>query len=155
MTAYVFDTSIGKLAVCEEKGAIVRLDFGADDLPKECKIGETPLLLEAARQIRSYLAGELKTFSLPLAPEGTRFSQRVWINISTIPYGKTATYKDVAYRVGHPEAFRAVGHANGQNPIPIIIPCHRVIGSNGSLHGYRWGLDMKQKLLDLEKRHSS
>ena len=109
-------------------------------------------LKEPIRQLRAYFAGELEDFDLPLAPEGTQFQQKVWTELCEIPYGETRSYGELARRIGNPNACRAVGLANGSNPIPIIIPCHRVIGSNGKLTGYGGGLPIKEKLLALEKR---
>jgi methylated-DNA-[protein]-cysteine S-methyltransferase len=110
------------------------------------------VLNKVVRQLRAYFAGELEDFDLPLAPEGTAFQQKVWDELLTIPYGETISYGELARRVGNPNASRAVGLANGSNPIPIIIPCHRVIGSNGKLTGYGGGLPIKEKLLALEKK---
>lgn len=101
-------------------------------------------------QLRSYFAGRLKDFDLPLAPEGTSFQLAVWERLCDIPYGATMSYGELARQVGNPRASRAVGLANGSNPIPIVIPCHRVIGSNGKLTGYGGGLPIKEKLLALE-----
>lgn len=110
---------------------------------------------EAQRQLRAYFAGELKEFDLQLAFEGTEFQVKVWENLRAIPYGETISYGELARRVGKPDAARAVGLANGQNPIPIIIPCHRVIGSDGSLTGFGGGLPIKEKLLKLERPQAS
>ena len=107
---------------------------------------------EPIRQLLAYFAGDLEDFNLPLAPEGTPFQQSVWKKLCAIPYGETISYGELARRIGNPKANRAVGLANGSNPIPIIIPCHRVIGSNGKLTGYGGGLPIKEKLLALEKR---
>lgn len=107
---------------------------------------------EVSLQLRAYFRGELKEFALPLAMEGTEFQLRVWNALRTIPYGETISYAQLASRIGNPKAVRAVGLANGSNPIPIIIPCHRVIGSDGSLTGFGGGLSTKQKLLDLESK---
>ena len=109
-------------------------------------------LREVTHQLRAYFAGELETFELALAPGGTPFQQKVWSELLKIPYGETTSYGELARRIGNPNASRAVGLANGSNPIPIIIPCHRVIGSNGNLTGYGGGLPIKEKLLALEKR---
>lgn len=109
-------------------------------------------LQEPIRQLRAYFAGELETFDLALAPQGTPFQQKVWGELCLIPYGETISYGELAKRIGNPKASRAVGLANGSNPIPIIIPCHRVIGSNGKLTGYGGGLPIKEKLLALERR---
>jgi methylated-DNA-[protein]-cysteine S-methyltransferase len=107
---------------------------------------------EAIRQLRAYFAGELTDFDLPLSLEGTEFQLRVWRSLRRIPYGETISYGQLATRLGNPKASRAVGLANGSNPIPIIVPCHRVIGSNGSLVGYGGGLKNKKALLALESR---
>jgi methylated-DNA-[protein]-cysteine S-methyltransferase len=110
------------------------------------------LLQETIRQLRAWFAGELHTFHLALAPEGPAFHQRVWRELCNIPYGDTISYGELARRIGAPKASRAVGRANGANPIPIVIPCHRVIGANGKLTGYGGGLPRKQLLLTLEQR---
>jgi methylated-DNA-[protein]-cysteine S-methyltransferase len=107
---------------------------------------------EAVRQLDAYFAGTLRRFDLALAPEGTPFQQRVWRALLDIPYGETVSYGELARRIGRPAAVRAVGAANGQNPLAIVIPCHRVIGSDGRLVGYGGGLAMKAALLELERR---
>ena len=109
---------------------------------------------EVIRQLRLYFAGELEQFDLALAPQGTAFQLKVWQRLCEIPYGKTISYGELARRLDNPNASRAVGLANGSNPIPIVIPCHRVIGSNGKLTGYGGGLPIKEKLLALEGRQS-
>ena len=101
-------------------------------------------------QVEEYLSGERRVFDLPLKPEGTEFQRKVWNALLTIPYGETKSYKDIAVQIENPKGCRAVGMANNRNPIPIIIPCHRVIGANGSMVGYGGGLDIKVKLLELE-----
>jgi methylated-DNA-[protein]-cysteine S-methyltransferase len=106
----------------------------------------------ATEQLTAYFAGKLKRFEIPLGPAGTPFQQRVWTELQRIPYGKTISYGELANRIGNSKASRAVGLANGSNPISIIIPCHRVIGSNGKLVGYGGGLDTKRRLLDFESR---
>lgn len=103
-------------------------------------------------EFRAYFAGELQDFTVKLAPEGTPFQLNVWKRLCDVPYGETISYGELARRIGNPNASRAVGLANGSNPIPIIIPCHRVIGSNGKLTGYGGGLPIKEKLLALERR---
>src|ERR1700722_11830006 len=109
-------------------------------------------LRETIRQLRAFFAGQLQEFDLPLAPEGPAFHQRVWRELCNIPYGETISYGELARRIGSPNASRAVGRANGANPIPIVIPCHRVIGSNGKLTGYGGGLPRKEFLLALEHK---
>jgi methylated-DNA-[protein]-cysteine S-methyltransferase len=105
---------------------------------------------ETIAQLEAYFTGALRRFDLPLAPEGTPFQREVWSALTTIPYGETVSYGGLARRLGRPAASRAVGAANGQNPIPIVIPCHRVIGADGSLTGFGGGLAIKRQLLDLE-----
>jgi methylated-DNA-[protein]-cysteine S-methyltransferase len=114
-------------------------------------IPDTGLLKEPAAQLTAYFKGALRRFYVPVAPQGTEFQQRVWAALQEIPYGETVSYGDLARRLGNPKAVRAVGLANGSNPISIIIPCHRVIGSNGALVGYGGGLANKQALLALER----
>jgi methylated-DNA-[protein]-cysteine S-methyltransferase len=150
MKLYFAQTSLGKIGIAEQNNSIVRLYFPADVIPTEIEIIETTLLSEAVSQLNAYLAGELQQFSLPLAPRGTEFMQTVWKALCAVPYGKTASYKEIATVIGNPKAVRAVGLANNKNPLPIFIPCHRIIGSNGKLVGYAGGLAMKQFLLDLE-----
>ncbi|HTS64290.1 MAG TPA: methylated-DNA--[protein]-cysteine S-methyltransferase [Candidatus Acidoferrales bacterium] len=109
-----------------------------------------PLLREAARQLRAYFGGKLREFDIPLNMQGTPFQKKVWEQLVQIPYGETRSYSQVAVAVGAPKAVRAVGAANGSNPVPIIVPCHRVIGSGGDLTGYGGGLPLKKRLLELE-----
>jgi methylated-DNA-[protein]-cysteine S-methyltransferase len=145
------ETAIGRIGIEERDGAVTRLFFADCEEGTATAGGETPLLAEAFRQLEAYLAGELTAFSLPLAPAGTPFQRSVWKVLETIPYGEAWSYKEVATRVGNPKATRAVGMANNRNPIAIVIPCHRVIGADGSLVGYGGGLERKVRLLALEK----
>ena len=142
---------VGTLTLVEQNGKLVRLGWGdtPDDLP--CK-NPTPVLAEAARQVTAYFDGTLREFNLPLAPLGTDFQQRVWWIMNKIPYGETWTYGELAKRAN--TAPRAVGGACGANPIPIILPCHRVLAANGGASGYsgKGGLKTKGSLLDIEKR---
>ncbi|MDR1476532.1 MAG: methylated-DNA--[protein]-cysteine S-methyltransferase [Rickettsiales bacterium] len=143
-----FVSPIGPLSLAEEGGRIVRLDFG------EAK-GEraaTPLLREAESQLRAYFAERLKKFDLPLDPRGTEFQRKAWNALLEIPYGETRSYGEIAARIGNPKACRAVGMANNRNPISIIVPCHRVVGADGSLVGYGGGLGVKKFLLELESK---
>jgi len=110
-----------------------------------------PVLREAESQLRAYFAGDLRQFELPLEPEGTPFQQRVWKELLKIPYGETRSYMEIAQHIGAPAAVRAVGAANGANPLPIVVPCHRVIGASGKLVGYGGGLNLKRRLLALER----
>lgn len=113
-------------------------------------LAPSPLIAECIAQLEAYFAGQLKQFNLPLAPQGTPFQQRVWQLLQLVPYGRTDSYGNLAKQLGDVKTTRAVGTANGSNPIAIIIPCHRIIGANGSLTGYAGGLDRKQFLLALE-----
>lgn len=145
MKALSFATPIGDLTAYEKKGALTALRFGKGEEGEE-----TPLLQECRRQLAEYFAGQRKTFSLPIHLEGTDFQKRVWQALRQIPYGETWSYQRLAQQVGRPGACRAVGMAIHHNPLPIILPCHRVIGKNGSLTGYAGGLEKKEFLLALE-----
>lgn len=147
------ESPIGPLGVGEEDGAITLILFAGQQPPEGYREGGTPLLEEAWAQLERYFAGELRQFSLPLAPAGTPFQQAVWRALEEIPYGETRSYGEIAGQVGRPKASRAVGAANHRNPIPIVIPCHRVIGAGGTLTGYGGGLDRKRLLLDLERQN--
>ncbi|OAA25766.1 methylated-DNA-(protein)-cysteine S-methyltransferase [Frankia sp. EI5c] len=152
----VVASPIGPLTLVAREGAIVGVFMeGGRHLPEPAWFGdhqEDPLLAAAARQLDEYFAGRRTTFDLPLRPAGTDFQRRVWSALREIPYAETVSYGDLAHRLGQPGASRAVGLANGRNPISIIVPCHRVIGSDGSLTGYGGGLDRKRQLLALEQR---
>lgn len=149
------ETPIGPLTITATKKAVTAIRFGTQ-VPEgstPCTGAEaTPLLRKAAEEIGDYFAGSRRKFTLPLAPEGTPFQQKVWEALRTIPYGETRTYKQIAIQIGHNQSFRAVGMASNRNPIAIVIPCHRVIGYDGKLTGYAGGLDIKEQLLELEKR---
>lgn len=121
----------------------VRLNIEAED-------DRHPVLVETARQLDEYFAGERNNFALPLDMAGTAFQRKVWDALLTIPFGETRSYRQIAEQIGSPTAVRAVGAANGRNPVSIVVPCHRVIGSNGSLTGFAGGLDVKSRLLTLE-----
>jgi methylated-DNA-[protein]-cysteine S-methyltransferase len=150
MTSRWMDSPIGGLRIHAMAGLITAIDFGATSPRKERS--SDPLLDRAEEQLTAYFNGELKDFDLPLASEGSEFQKKVWAELQRIPYGETASYGDIARRLGYePVISRAVGAANGANPIPIVVPCHRVIGSNGSLTGYAGGLERKKTLLDLEQ----
>lgn len=139
---------IGYLTLFEEDGALCRLAFG--QAMGQGEPAETKLLCGAQQQLLEYFAGKRRCFSLPLRPGGTPFQQKVWQALQEIPWGTTLTYQQLAQRIGQPTACRAVGMANHCNPLPIFIPCHRVIGKNGKLTGYAGGLSVKQFLLNLE-----
>jgi methylated-DNA-[protein]-cysteine S-methyltransferase len=165
------DSPAGPIRIVAHDDAITAIEFTAtppeDASPRSSmrvaeqrasdrSVGERcddhPLLVEAARQLRAYFAGELREFDLPLDPDGTEFQRRVWDELRRIGYGQTASYGELAVRLGMPRgASRAVGAANGRNPIGIVVPCHRVVGANGSLSGYAGGVERKQLLLRLEQ----
>ncbi|MEA2163118.1 MAG: methylated-DNA-[protein]-cysteine S-methyltransferase [Thermoanaerobaculia bacterium] len=152
MLRYTFaDTPIGAILIAGDGDVIVETYF-AGAKPKPDWIRDDAALREAAYQLHAYFAGERRDFDLPLAPRGTEFQLSVWSALREIPYGETTTYAAIANSIGRPKAIRAVGAANGANPIPIVIPCHRVIGSNGSMTGFGGGVDVKRQLLALEAR---
>lgn len=149
MNHYVYAMPQGRMTIIDSGGAVVRIGFGVLDVEGSA-LSPTALTNEAATQLMEYFAGKRRTFSLPLAPNGTPFQKEVWQALSSIPYGQTRSYADIAAQVGRPKAFRAVGMANNRNPIPIVIPCHRVVGSSGDMVGYAYGTKIKRYLLELE-----
>jgi methylated-DNA-[protein]-cysteine S-methyltransferase len=145
------DSPVGPLLLTSDGTSLTRLLFAADPDPS-WSTDPCPVLDEAVRQLGEYFAGERRDFDLELDPVGTPFQLAVWAALRDIPYAETINYGQLAGRVGNPHASRAVGLANGRNPISIVVPCHRVIGANGSLTGYGGGLDRKRTLLELERR---
>ena len=156
MFSYTYLSSpVGSLLLAADNAVLCEITFpknGSPASPKPGWIEDASTFTDPIRQLRAYFAGELEAFDLPLAPQGTPFQQHVWKELLNIPYGDTISYGELARRIRNPNASRAVGLANGSNPIPIVIPCHRVIGSNGKLTGYGGGLPIKEKLLALERR---
>ncbi len=147
---------IGPLRLTSNGEALTSIEMldHPSSAPNQSAAGDA--VLEAGRrQLRDYFDGQLRAFELPLAPTGTPFQLRVWEQLRAIPFGTTISYGELAMRIGQPTASRAVGLANGRNPIAIVVPCHRVIGADGSLTGYGGGLDRKRFLLDLESRGSA
>src|SRR4051812_3784879 len=142
-----FSSSVGPLTLEGDDRVLTRVGFGEAAVPQ----GDAAALSVAAIQLEQYLTGERTEFELAVELEGTPFERRVWDEVRAIPYGETATYAEIARRIGRPDACRAVGRANGRNPVALIVPCHRVIGSDGSLTGYAGGIEMKRALLDLER----
>jgi methylated-DNA-[protein]-cysteine S-methyltransferase len=135
---------------------MLRIDFGTHaDCQSNCEPGSSGVLHKCARQLTEYFSRRRTEFQLPLAPHGTDFQLRVWKALEQIPYGETRSYSEIARIIGAPDAVRAVGAANGRNPLPIVVPCHRVIGANGSLTGFGGGLPLKKLLLELESRNAS
>lgn len=147
MHTCIIPSPLGPLAIREEDGAICAIEFTAEALCPP----DTPLLAEAARQLNAYFDGTLTDFDLPIRLDGTAFRMKCWAALQTIPYGETISYGEQARRVGNPKAVRAVGGANHHNPVSIVVPCHRVIGADGTLTGYGGGMDKKAWLLMHEK----
>ena len=147
-----FDTPAGRILLVEDQRGICGLQFldGGEE-PAQAE-GQGRFLEETRGQLLAYFAGERRAFDLPLSTRGTPFQEKVWRVLRDIPYGETRSYRQVAEAIGAPKAARAVGMANNRNPIPILIPCHRVVGKDGRLVGYAGGLERKRYLLDLERR---
>lgn len=141
-------TDWGEFTLTETDGALTKLMLPGQ--PALCGHDNTPLLIEAEAQLSSYLAGKMRRFTVPLAPKGTAFQQLVWQALMTVPYGQTRSYAEIAAQIGYNRAFRAVGMANHCNPLPIFIPCHRIVGKDGALTGYAGGIALKARLLALE-----
>lgn len=148
------DSPVGPLLLASEDGSLAMLEFQRGRKPPRTPLDwreDRKPFRDAIRQLEAYFAGRLRRFELRLAPAGTRFQHQVWDLLLEIPYGETRAYGELARRIGDPKAARAVGLANGSNPIAIVIPCHRVIGATGKLTGYGGGLDIKRRLLALER----
>lgn len=150
--AFVYDTQIGKIRIAEDGNAITEIDLLSSKASvAHIKMKETGLIRKAYEELVEYFKGTRKDFSVPLNPKGTDFQRNVWNVLKTIPYGETRSYGQVAAEAGNPKAARAVGMANNRNPLLIMVPCHRVIGADGSLTGYGGGLGLKEYLLNLER----
>lgn len=146
---FVYDTAVGKMTIASDGRAITSVAFG--EAAGTGGLRRSELTDRAAEELAEYFAGKRKAFDLPLSPGGTAFQKRVWDALRTIPYGETRSYRQIAEQIGSPDACRAVGAANNRNPIAILIPCHRVVGADGSLVGYAAGIELKKRLLDLEQ----
>ena len=146
---WFYETPIGTICIGAREGYISRVTW--TKIPTEAVREETFLICRCYEQLMEYFAGKRSMFELPLRPEGTAFQKQVWQALQEIPYGETRTYGEIAKAVGRPKAARAVGMANHQNPICIVIPCHRVIGAKGRLTGYTGGMEKKRRLLELER----
>ena len=150
MNYIVFDSPVGKIKIIEEDNRVVEIRFVKD----EKNISpNTEILKLAKKELKEYFTGKRKVFTFPIKLEGREFSLKVYKALMEIPYGETCSYKDIARKIGNENSQRAVGGANNKNKLPIVIPCHRVIGSNGKLVGYAEGLEIKQKLLELERKN--
>ncbi len=148
MKTAIYHSPFGDMELTYEEDAVTALKMAEKKAAGEAPEG---LALKVFRELDEYFEGKRKTFDIPLRTHGTAFQEKVWAALRAIPYGEVRSYKEVAEAIGHPKAYRAVGMANNANPIFIIVPCHRVIGSDGSLTGYGGGLPMKKALLSLEK----
>jgi methylated-DNA-[protein]-cysteine S-methyltransferase len=143
------DSPIGGLRLHSSAGLLTAIEFGAEP---QGRPAPDPLLDDAQQQLQEYFTGDRRSFDLPLANDGTEFQRKVWGELRRIPFGETASYGEIARRLGYePVISRAVGAANGANPLPIVVPCHRVVGSDGSLTGYAGGVERKRVLLELER----
>lgn len=147
----IYHSPFGDMELSYEEGGVISLRMAEEGTKGEAPFG---LALTVFRELDEYFQGRRKTFDIPCRTHGTAFQEKVWAALREIPYGETRSYRDIAEAIGHPKAYRAVGMANNANPLFIIIPCHRVIGADGSLTGYGGGLPMKKALLMLEKKHS-
>lgn len=156
LLVHVLPSPVGPLRLVARADALVAVLWPEDDdrvrLVSEPVPGSNPLLERAARQLDDYFAGSRRSFDLPLDPNGTDFQKQAWSALCEIPYGETSTYAKQAAAIGRPRAVRAIGSANGRNPLSIIVPCHRVVGADGKLTGFAGGLDTKRWLLDHERR---
>lgn len=149
---YTYPSDIGELVIVEAQGNIIAVQLEeSETLKQHATHNETPVIATGARQLNEYIGGNRREFDLPLLPQGTPFQLSVWKALLDIPYGETRSYRDIAIAIGNPKAVRAVGMANNRNPISFIIPCHRVIGADGSLVGYGGGLPLKKRLLEMEQ----
>ena len=148
----IYESPVGALTILAGENGIQAIKFGEDEKVKSTgKASE--MTRRAVKELEEYFQGKRKEFTVPCVPEGTDFQKRVWEALTRIPYGVTRTYKEIAVEIGNSRASRAVGMANNKNPVPIIIPCHRVIGSDGKLTGYAGGLGVKEFLLNLEREN--
>ena len=152
MISAIHDSPVGKLTLYSDGAALTGIEFEEPKYPlAPAPRGDDKIIAQARRELDAYFSGKLKAFSVALQPSGTPFQQKVWMALRKIPYGATRSYGQQAQAIGSPNASRAVGLANGKNPIPIIVPCHRVIGASGSLTGFGGGIPRKKYLLDLEQ----
>ena len=150
MYYYGYNTKIGKIYISADENSILSISLNKPDFYQK----ETLLIKKAFQELDEYFSGKRKTFDLPLKLNGTEFQKKIWQELIKIPYGKTISYKELARKAGNEKACRAAGMANNKNKIMIVIPCHRVIGSNGDLTGYAFGLNVKKQLLDMEAENS-
>lgn len=155
--SYTFQSPIGRLTLCEQNNQLTRLYLNNQDggsLKSQGLEYHSDFLYEAYRQLNEYFAGKRKAFELPVNGQGTEFQKAVWRELQKIPYGETRSYEDIAVAIGNLKAVRAIGQANGRNPIMIVVPCHRVIRKNGDISGFACGVEAKRYLLNLERENS-
>ena len=152
MNCHLISTDIGRLLLCAENDTLVRIERLPDDTDSPSDDCTCPVLIEAERQLKEYICGERNSFDLPIKIAGTPFQMQVLDAVSKIPYGETRSYGQLCESIGNPKAARALGSAIHRNPLPLIIPCHRVIAANGKLGGFVWGTDVKRRLLQLERQ---
>lgn len=150
---FFYETIIGPLGIKDDGKNIIEIFFSKEEIPKDLELKESPLIKATMEQLQEYFQGKRKDFDIPMEAKGTEFQKSVWDQLLKVPYGETCSYGEIAKRIGNPKASRAIGMANNRNPISIIIPCHRVIGASGKLVGYGGGLDIKERLLKLEKEN--
>lgn len=152
--SYYVNVKGHNFTLISDENYLLGLKFGKVSITNS-NFQKTPIIKEAITQLEEYFNGERQYFTIKLKPEGTEFQTKVWKNLGKIPYGQTISYKSLAETSGNPKASRAVGMANNKNPIPIFIPCHRVIASNGKLQGYAGGIELKKELLNMEKKYAN
>jgi methylated-DNA-[protein]-cysteine S-methyltransferase len=151
MDRMTIETPVGPILIEGDESGVSLIEIGASETATvDTRPAKSTPVAQAARQLQAYFAGKRCDFNVPLSPKGTEFQRRVWHELERIPYGRTISYGELAKRVGNPKASRAVGAANGANPLPIVVPCHRVIGANGTLTGFGAGIRVKAKLLEIE-----
>lgn len=150
-TYFIYRTPMGRVSIASDGSALTHFAFGP--VPFEGQQHATELTNRASSEVLEYLAGKRTAFDVPLNASGSAFQRAVWKEISRIPYGQTRTYAEIAQRLGKPGALQAVGQACGRNPLPLFVPCHRVVGSNGKLGGYAFGPAIKKFLIELEAKH--
>ena len=147
---YILESDLGKIKIEVENNKLTFLELGVDEETSKIT-NESELIKLIKKELKEYFSGKRKVFSIPFELKGTGFQKKVWNELLKIPYGNTKSYKEIAESIGSVKYSRAVGNANNKNPVALIVPCHRVIGSNGKLVGYRGGLNIKEKLLEIEK----
>lgn len=151
---FYYELPIGRVGIAEDGQGVTHIFLAGQSPLINAFETETPQIKQTADQLAEYFQGRRKEFQLRLNPHGTEFQKKVWAALRDIPYGTTRTYKEIAAQIGQPNASRAVGHANSKNPLPFCVPCHRVVSADGGLGGYALGLELKQRLLELEQTYN-